>query len=75
MPRRLVENAPTTQFQSAVLSTANAPANPCNRFETSQINIEEISVPWHIKALTEKGVRSIVKKVPRGLRNSKPPET
>jgi hypothetical protein len=25
--------------------------------------------------LTEKGLRGIVEKVPRGLRNSKPPET
>jgi hypothetical protein len=47
----------------------------CNHLETNQINVEEIMLLSSRKALTGKRVRGIVKKVPRGLRNSEPPET
>jgi hypothetical protein len=39
------------------------------------INIEEKVLVHTENLLTEKAVGSIVKKVPRGLRNSKPAET
>jgi hypothetical protein len=72
---RLESTGTTTQRQLLVLSTINAPAYRCNRLETKPINIEEIVFSDPRKALTEEGVGIIVEKVPRGLRNSKPPET
>jgi hypothetical protein len=50
-------------------------AGPCNRLEINQINVEEIVLIGPRKTLTKKGLRIILKEVPRGLRNSKPPET
>jgi hypothetical protein len=66
---------PKTGTRRFVLSTENAPECRCNQLETNQINPEEIVLLDTRKALTEKGVGSIVEKVPRGLRNSKSPET
>ena len=65
----------TTQAGTCVLVTAISTAYHCNQLETNQINPEEIVLLDTRKALTEKGVGSIVEKVPRGLRNSKSPET
>jgi hypothetical protein len=47
----------------------------CNQLETKQINTEEIVPRNTRKPLTKKGVGIILKEVPRGLRNSKSPET
>jgi hypothetical protein len=43
--------------------------------ETEQINIEEKGCGPSQKQLTKMATAGIVKKVPRGLRNSKPPKT
>jgi hypothetical protein len=47
----------------------------CNRLETFEIIVVEMVFMDGRNELTEKAVKGIVKKVPRGLRNSKPPET
>jgi hypothetical protein len=47
----------------------------CNTLETNEINAEENRGVSDRKVLTEKDFRIIVRKVPRGLRNSKPPKT
>jgi predicted carbohydrate-binding protein with CBM5 and CBM33 domain len=66
---------PKTRGHSFVLSTADALTYSCNHLETKHIYFVEKVRFDPQKALTKKGLRSIVKKVPRGLRNSKPPET
>jgi hypothetical protein len=50
-------------------------AGKCNHLETGQINVEEIMLGNALNRLTEKGLRGILRKVPRGLRNSKPSKT
>jgi hypothetical protein len=72
---RLERTGVTTQPQETVLSTRNSTPVWCNHLETKQINAEEKVLGGAQNPLTEKGLRIIVKKVPRGLRNSKPPET
>jgi hypothetical protein len=47
----------------------------CNRFETKEINVEEKWAGNHKRSLTKNRGEGIVREVPRGLRNSKPPET
>jgi hypothetical protein len=66
---------PKTGGRSFVLYTAIALSYGCNHLEINQINIVEKVPEAPQNSLTEKGLGSIVKKVPRGLRNSKPPET
>jgi hypothetical protein len=60
---------------AGVLSTTDSLDHLFKLLRTNGINAEE-KVPFHTeKALTKTGIGSIVKKVPRGLRNSKPAET
>jgi hypothetical protein len=65
---------PQTQSRAPVLCTAKPPAGGCNRFEIKEINTEEMVFQSPNNPLTKRGVGIIVEKVPRGLRNSKPPE-
>jgi hypothetical protein len=57
------------------LSTEDAPGIPCNQLETKEINVEEKGGGDHKKGLTKNQCEGILGEVPRGLRNSKPPET
>jgi hypothetical protein len=57
------------------LFTEDAPRIHCNQLETKEINIEEKGAGNHKRGLTKNRGEGIVGVVPRGLRNSKPPET
>jgi hypothetical protein len=63
------------RHRASVLSTRHSFDKFFKLLRTNGINAEE-KVPFRTeKALTKMRIRSIVKKVPRGLRNSKPAET
>ena len=57
------------------LSTEDPLRPHCNQFETKEINIEEKGRWRSQKRLTKNRCEGILGEVPRGLRNSKPPET
>jgi hypothetical protein len=64
-----------SRWRVGVLSTGDSLDKFHKLLKTNGINIEE-KVPFHTgKALTKMRSGSIVEKVPRGLRNSKPAET
>jgi hypothetical protein len=62
-------------MQGYDLSTRLARALVVNTIKTQKINAVEIVSTGRQKPLTRIGGERIVRKVPRGLRNSKPPET
>jgi len=72
---RLGQTGTITESRAGVLYTGDSMAICCNRLETFEIIVVEMVSMDIRNGLTEKGLRGIVEKVPRGLRNSKPPET
>jgi hypothetical protein len=57
------------------LSTEDALRITGNQLKIKEINVEEKGGGDHKKGLTKNHCEGILREVPRGLRNSKPPET